>query len=180
MTNAKTVMNNRIRTFNGKVKTNRAELCALSRDLLTYVPKYKDAPAVCRLIDGQSPALRNKLRQFFNAFIGWEFNPDKEDYGKMKKDKVVQNKLAAAEKALADPEFNFESWFEASGVKAEKKPKDHVKAVGNAIKAALTEEGDNRMSEVALAQLVLSAEGLDLRKMMSALEQVHRLKQLES
>lgn len=180
MSNKIAEMNKRVSNHISGVKSSVASLKALSRDMLTYVPETNDAPAATRLVEGESPAVQRKLRQFFATFIGWEFNPEKERYGKKHpKQKVVDNKLAKAQEALKDPDFNFWTWYEKDGEKPEKKPKDHKKAVGNAIKAALTEEGDNKMSVTDVAT-VLFAQGVDMRVLMKAAENYAAIQQMES
>lgn len=179
MSDKKSVMNKRITTHLSGVQSSAKSLKILSRDLLTYVPDTKDCPAVIRLIDGENPAVQRKLTQFFATFLGWDFNPKSERYGKMQKQKQVDAKLEKAEQALEDPNFNFWTWYEADGDKPEKKPKDHKKAVGNAIKAALTDENaDNRMSVVDLVALLV-ADGVDMRILMQAAEGYSRIQELE-
>lgn len=172
-------MKKRIDNHLNGVKRGQTSLKALSRDLLTYVPETKDAPAMIRLIEGETPAVRRKLQQFFAKFVGWDLNPKSERYGKMLREKQVAAKLEAAKTALEDPKFDFWSWYESDGDKPEKKAKDHKKAVGNAVKAALTEEGDNKLSVTDVAT-ILFAQGVDMRVLMQAAESYANIQAMES
>ncbi len=171
----KSEMNGRINAYVKGVTSNREALRTLSRDLLTYVPKTNDADSVKRLLENSSPVMTKKLSQFFNEFIGWEFDLSAERYGKKHpKQKTVASKLKKATEALADPDFNFETWYAAKeAAKGNgKKAKDHNQAVDRAIKAGLSpKEGETGLSKEGLVK-ILMANNFSLRELMEVAKEM--------
>ena len=171
MTMTKNAMLKRVDSYIGTERTSKASLAKLSRDLLTYVYESNDTPMINRLIDGLTPANQRVACQFFPKFVGWEFDKDKRQFGKKLKTKVYDKRRAEAETQLEDASFNMWSWYEAKGEKSEKKPKDHAKAIDNAIKAGLKEEGENKLTLDALVK-VMMANDIKLRDLMAAAEKM--------
>jgi succinate dehydrogenase flavin-adding protein (antitoxin of CptAB toxin-antitoxin module) len=174
----KNTMLKRVNDFIGTERSSKAQLSALSRDLLTYVYESNDSPMINRLIEGLTPANKRVACQFFPNFLAWEWDKETQQFTKKKKAKIVDSVLAKLEEALKNPAWDMWSWYEAKGVQPEKKDKDHKKAVGNAIKAALTEEGDNRLSITDIATLMF-ANGVDMRILMQAAESYAKIQEME-
>lgn len=168
MTISKQAILKRVDSYISTERTSKADLSKLSRDLLTYVYESNDCPMVNRLIDGLTPANKRVAMQFFPRYLGWDWDKDNQKFGKKSKTKVYDKKRSEAEKELESPDFNMWSWYEAKGEKPAKAPKDHKKAVSNAIKAGLTAE-DGKLTVADLAT-ILFANDVSMRDLMKAAE----------
>lgn len=178
MSNNKAQMNKRITTQLSHSRNSKKELGLLSRDLLTYVPETNDCPALIRLIEGQSPATKKICMQFFKQHVAWELDESSPQFGKKKKEKIVNSVKKKVDKLLEDPDFNLWTWYEAKGEKPEKKPTDFKKALTNNLVKGLKGEGENKLSTADIAAALFAAD-VSLRDLMQVAESYANIQAIE-
>lgn len=160
-------------------KVTKAELSALSRELLFYVltghedtPASYDVQAVNRLLGVLTPMNQRTSVLFFAHFLPFAFDENELKFGKLqqkKKDKFIQQ----AREFLEDETNDIWAWA-ARNVKVEKKPVDWSKKISSDIQKALNAEGDDALTakEVMVAVLAGGIGVDDLTDMLDIIAQV--------
>lgn len=151
-----------------KVETKTKEqLALLCNDLLAYhMNGGADVRPVNKLVSVLSPANKKVTRLFFQYFLPWRWDSEKETFGGKIKD---QDKILKAELAIASflkDGGDIWSW-QADHVNIDAKPVNYAKRVSNSIKLALEKEVDKAALIGALIEGGLSVE--DLVKGLEAL-----------
>lgn len=134
-------------------KITRAELGALSRELLVYVPDTHDIDIVNRLLVVLTPVNRRAAILYFQHFLPWQAENDKDGkfqrFGKMLKgERQVKLRMDAIAAWLANEANNLWSWSDDN---IEMKPKDLGGSVTKAIERAL--KGDDKTGTPALSHM---------------------------
>lgn len=136
-------------------KITRAELGALSRELLQYVPDTNDIDIVNRLINVLTPVNRRAAIAYFNHFLPWqvEHEADGETFSRFGKmiqgDKKIKRKIDAIAEWLKDESNNIWVWSD-SNLDIEVKKKDFYGLVSKQIQKAL--KGDEKSDTPALTR----------------------------
>jgi hypothetical protein len=156
-------------------KITRAELAALSRELLIYVPDTQDIQFINRLMGVLTPVNRRVAILYFGHFLPWEKENDTDGtflrFGKkMLGEKKLTKRMMAIADWLADENNTIWTWSDEN-VSIDKK-KDFKSGVVRAIKNALA--GDEKTDSPALDPMEVMAAifegGMTLDAMLVAVE----------
>ena len=136
-------------------KITRQELGLLSREALTYVVESQDIEFVNRLLGVLTPVNRRASILYFQHFLPWEVEHDKEGNfnrfaKKMQGEKKIHKRLELIAAWLADEANNLWTWADDN---IEMKQKDFKSAVARAIKQAL--KGDEKTNTDPLSVMDL-------------------------
>jgi len=178
--NLKAVVYGRLEAIMAAEKITRAELGALSRELLIYVPETNDIDIVNRLHVVLTPMNMQLIEAYFEHFLPWEVERDNDGnflrFGKkMSGDKKVNKRLDLIKTWLAEEGNHLWVWAK-DNIKMTKK-KDFVGGIQKALERAL--KGDEESESPALSKLeclmaVMSA-GFTIDDMLSAVEVKEKL-----
>lgn len=155
--NLKAVVYGRLEAIAAAEKITRAELAALSRELLIYVPETHDIAIVNRLIGVLTPMNKKVSIMYFTHFLPWEVERDSDgnfvSFGKMmKKEKQVKRRMDAITEWLADEDNTMWTWAETN-VDLTKK-KDFRAMIAKAIEKALQGDEKSGTEALTMAQVV--------------------------
>jgi uncharacterized protein YfeS len=169
------VINERIKKLGNAERVTKAELSALSRELLEYVmldggkgEASFDIDAVNRTLAVLTPVNKRAACLYFPEFLPFAFDADNARFGKMKK-KGKEKAIEAIKEWLADDTNDIWKWA-ADNVKMEKKPPEYAKQLTKIVERALADEADGlTVHEVLMA--VLSADGINVADVVVEMEQ---------
>lgn len=166
MANLNTI-NTRIETLKNAERITKAELSALSRELLDYVliDKSFDIDAVNRTIAVLTPMNKKTACLYFVAMLPFAFDEDTCSFGKMNKKKAGAMTEAVIE--WLDNEANDIWSWAADNVKVEAKEVDWSKKISKDVEKAI-EAGTSNIDIVAA---VMNG-GLTLGDIVAIMEQV--------
>ena len=109
--NLKTVIETRIEALKASETVTKAELGAVSRDLLIYVPTSGDIGMVNRLNAVLSPMNNKTSVLFFRHFLPWKFDTEASMFTTKEKGQTkVTNKLLAIEAFLKEEANSIWTW----------------------------------------------------------------------
>lgn len=175
----KSVMNTRSKKFFSNAAITDGEFSTLCKDFLTYVyddfaevNNCNDVASINNFIAGLKPAYKRMAKEFFPKFVGWDWDSTEEVFKtKHAKKKNYDSKKAKA-KAFYESADSINDWVEANVKKAEKKPTDYKKAVGNALKKAFAAKDEEGKAAFTMKDLVnvMRAEDIDMRQLMELAE----------
>lgn len=173
MTKLKETIDARIESVTKSERVTKAELSALSREILQYVLTGKgrtvatyDVQVVNRLLGVLTPMNQRTAVLYFSHFLPFAFDENDLKFGKLqqkKKDKFI----VQAREWLEDDDNDIWLWA-ARNVKVEKKPIDWSKRISSDIQKALNAEGDDSLTpkEVMVAVLAGGIQADDLTAML--------------
>lgn len=167
--NLKAVIVGRIDALKASEKITKAELSAVSREVLMYVPDSDDIDVVNRLINVLTPMNRRVAILFFRHFLPWEVEEQNGEFSrfgkKLTKDKAVKRRLVLIEEFLEDEGNNIWTWA-ATEVQVEYKPKDFAgnitKAVAMALKGEVKDNGETPAISVEQVLLAVMSGGVSV------------------
>lgn len=156
-------------------KITRAELAALSRELLIYVPDTQDIGIVNRLLGVLTPVNKRTAILYFGHFLPWEKENDADgNFSRFGKKMLGEKKVKRKEQAIADwltDEANTIWTWADENIQIDKK-KDFKGGIVRAIKQALA--GDEKTETPALDPMDVMAAifegGMTLDAMLAAVE----------
>lgn len=156
-------------------KITRAELAALSRELLIYVPDTQDIGIVNRLLGVLTPVNKRAAILYFGHFLPWEKENDADgNFARFGKKMLGEKKIKRKEQAIADwlgDESNTIWTWADDNIQMDKK-KDFKGGIIRAVKQALA--GDEKTDTPALDPMeVMQAifeGGMTLEAMLAAVE----------
>ncbi len=139
------VINARIEKLGNAERVTKAELAALSRELLEYVcidggkgePSH-DIDAVNRTIAVLTPMNKRTASIFFPEFLPWSFDEKTGRFGKMNK-KAFDKKAEAIKAWLADDTNDIWRWA-LDNIRMDKKPPEYAKQIQKLIERALDDD----------------------------------------
>lgn len=138
--NLKATIVSRIDALKASEKITKAELSAVSRECLLYVPDSDDIDVVNRLLNVLTPMNRATAVLFFRHFLMWEFEEDADRFGaKLKKEKQVKRKQDLIDTFLANEDNDIWTWAKTE-VTVDYKPKQFAAQITKAVQAALKGE----------------------------------------
>lgn len=172
--NLKAIVYGRLEAIMAAEKITRAELGALSRELLIYVPETNDIDIVNRLVNVLTKANSKVAILYFKHFLPWEAEETPEGehsrFGKMMQgDKKVKRRLEAIDAWLKDEGNTIWNWMDAN-VEIGKK-KDFAQMIKKAIEKAL--KGDEKTDSAPLSKLevvMTVLETMTIDEMLAGLE----------
>ena len=170
-----TRINKRIDSLKASERVTKAELSALSRELLEYIivgtgegDATFDIQPVNRLLSVLTPMNQRTAVLYFREFLPFKFDDQQLSFGELqkgKKDKFI----IKARTFLADENNDIWSWAERN-IKVEKKPVDWSKKITGDIQKALNAEDDALTpKEVMVAVLAGGITADDLANIMQAI-----------
>ena len=162
------------RSFNTSIKTLekaegtvRSKLSSLSRDTLFALHEHGNITFVNRLIKAKlTPMNRKTLVLFFQAFTGFAYESEKNEFTKKQKTQYDDKRKACLD-ALNDPAFDIWTWAEKSVdiQSAEWTPEKITKYMESALKKA--DKAGFKQADVIVA--ILKA-GIDMGELSAIME----------
>lgn len=177
-----------INKFHKAAAITDSEFSDVVKNLLTYVyddfadvNKCNDVSSINTFIAGLKPAYKRVALQFFPKFVGWDFDSTEEAFGKKHAKKKNYDTKKAKAKDFYESDSSVWDWFEENGKKAEKKPTDYKKTVGNALKKAFAAKDDEGNALFTMKDLAacLAAEEIPLRELMEKCEAFAAIQELD-
>lgn len=163
----------RIEALAASERITKAELGAVSREILTYITLNggNDIGTVNRLIGVLTPMNKRTACLFFDNFLPFTFDEDKGNFGnKVKGDKRITEYVDKAQVFMADDDNNIWTWAD-DNLKLEVKPKDYAKKLTNLVHRALNDDKGEEIDQAEVINAVLSG-GLTVGAIMVALEAI--------
>lgn len=161
----------RIEAIASAEKVTKAELGAISRDILTYihVEGSNDIACVNRLLQVLTPMNKRTAVLFFQHFLPFTFDTSEQAFGKKIKGAKVTTAKHDDSLAFLSTDQTIWDWA-ALNVKLEKKPVDYGKKIASDVRKAL-EDDENGITPAEVLKAVLAG-GIteaDLLGMLEAL-----------
>lgn len=172
MSNVETMIK-RIEALAASEKVTKAELSALSRELLEYicVEKSDDIGMVNRLMNVLTPMNKRTAGLFFSHFLPFKLESTAGIFGKkIKGDRHIKSKYDNAVSFLENKDNDIWTWA-AQNVKVEQKPVDFAKKIAGDVSKALADE-DNGLDPVGVIMAVLAG-GVKLTDIIDGIEAGH-------
>ncbi len=163
------VINARIGVIGNGERTFKAEMSAISREMIGYIAENGDIDAVNRLLAVLTPVNKEKTRSFFSHHLPYNWDAKTLRFGsKSKNPEVVAKKKKIADNFLADEKADIWSWVaEQASHKPEAKAKEYEKKIEALVKKAI-EDKDENIPVSAVIRAVIKA-GASLAEIMEAL-----------
>ena len=161
--NLLSTINQRIERISNAERITKAELSALSRELLEYITLNgsPDIDAVNRTVAVLTPMNKQTAVLFFKSFI-----PHKEEEGlfkgKLKGEKKLTEFYDSAKAFLSNPDNDIWSWAK-DNVQLEQKPKDYFDKITKLVQRALSDENEGLNEQDIIAAILkagVSAESI--------------------
>lgn len=146
-------INARIDAIANAEKVTKAELAALSREVLEYVTVEAsgDVGVINRLLNVLTPMNHKTACLFFVEFIPHTFEENNTFGAKFKGQKKVDAITEAVNNFLANEDNNIWTWA-AANIKLEKKPKDYLNKLTKLVERALADDEEGiSMEDIMLA-----------------------------
>ncbi|MGL5324021.1 MAG: hypothetical protein ACRC91_04760 [Aeromonas sp.] len=163
-----TVINERIERLGNAERVTKAELSALSRELLEYVllDNTGDVDAVNRMIAVLTPMNKRTAALYFPTFLPYAWDEETFKFGKKNK-KAFETKLEAVKAWLAVDTNDIWHWANENIEMKKKAPKYLEQITKNIERGLADEEYGITVPEVMMA--VLAAEGITAADILAAL-----------
>lgn len=172
-------INERIETIRASERVTKAELSAISRELLEYIAidQSDDIDAVNRLFSALTPMNLKTAGLFFSHFLPWKFDKDAVSFGKKFKGKdAVAKAYDKIVECLADETFNVWTWAHAN-VRMEKAKPDYVKNITKNVSKALNDE-ENPAQVNDIIEAVMKG-GVSVRDLINLMHDIEDQKEGE-
>lgn len=162
------VINGRIERLGNAERVTKAELSALSRELLEYVliDNTGDIDAVNRMIAVLTPMNKRTAALYFPNFLPYAYDEESFTFGKKVK-KAFDKKLEAAKLWLSVDTNDIWAWAEAN-IEMKKKAPKYLEQITKNIERGLADE-EYGVTVLEVMQAVLAAEGLTAADVLASL-----------
>lgn len=162
------VINERIERLGNAERVTKAELSALSRELIEYVlvDDTGDIDAINRTIAVLTPMNKRTAALYFPTFMPYAWDEATLTFGKKNK-KAFDKKLEAAKVWLADDANDIWSWA-SDNIEMKKKAPKYLELITKTVERGLADE-ENGVSVIEVMQAVLAAEGITAADILASL-----------
>ena len=164
-----TTINGRIEKLAASERVTKAELSALSREVLDYIrqPDCWDAQVINRLLVVLTPMNQKTAVLFFKAHTPFAFNEETHTFSGIKNKKAKASSLEAIEMFLASGQDIWD-WAQ-SNITVEKKKPNYMVLITKNVKGALeSHESRNEVLKAVFAGGVTSEDVMNMLAQMEA------------
>lgn len=160
----------RIEKIANSERVTKAELSALSREMLEYlsVEDSNDIGMLNRLIGVLTPMNKKTATLFFSSHLHFKSDDDGVFGKKIKAPKIVDSYKQKVVDFLADENNDIWSWA-ARNVKVQQNPVDFSKKITTDVTKALNAEGDEQLSVGEVIAAVIKG-GVTIEAMFEAID----------